>query len=128
VVINLCVKETTYKVLFEFEGGVRIYGELSRIYAPITVSRLISSLPLDGRVEASKGWVYFITGIGLRPEKPRFTCEQGWIGYWPLAKAICLFYEKTSLKSPINRIGTIIEMEKPLAEIPSGVRVRLKLI
>lgn len=122
------MKKPACKVLFEFEGGVKVYGELSRIYAPITVSRLVSSLPLDGRVEVLKGWIYFTVEISLRPEKPRFTCEPGWIGYWPLAKAICLFYEKTSLKSPINRIGSIINLDQPLTGVSSGVRVKFRLV
>ncbi|MBS7612121.1 hypothetical protein KEJ27_07975 [Candidatus Bathyarchaeota archaeon] len=115
-------------MLFEFEGGAKVYGELSRIYAPFTVSRLVSSLPLHGRVEVLKGWLYFTVEISLRPEKPRFTCEPGWIGYWPLAKAICLFYEKTSLKSPTNRIGSIINLDQQPTNISSGVRVKCELL
>ncbi|MEM1569164.1 MAG: cyclophilin-like family protein [Candidatus Bathyarchaeia archaeon] len=120
------MKDSTYKVVFEFEGGVKVHGEFSRIYAPITVSRLVSSLPLNGRVEALKGWLYFTVDISLRPEKPKFNCEPRWIGYWPLAKAICLFYEKTSLKSPVNRIGSISDSDFALTRIPSGVRVRIR--
>lgn len=120
------MKDSTCKVVFEFEGGVKVYGELSRIYAPITVSRLVSSLPLDGRVEALKGWLYFTVDVSLRPEKPKFNCEPGWIGYWPLAKAICLFYEKTSLKSSVNRIGSIVDSDRTLTRISSGVRVKIR--
>ncbi len=115
-------------MLFEFEGGAKVYGELSRVYAPLTVSRLVSSLPLDGRVEVLKGWLYFTVEVSLRPEKPRFTCEPRWIGYWPLAKAICLFYEKNNLKSPINRIGSITNPDQPPANISSGVRVKFRLV
>lgn len=122
------MKNSAYRVLFEFEGGIKVYGELSRVYAPFTVSRLVSSLPLNGRVEALKGWLYFTVEVSLRPEKPKFICEPGWIGYWPLAKAICLFYEEISLTSPVNRVGSIINSSRLLADIPSGIRVTIRLV
>jgi len=117
-----------FKVLFEFENGVKVYGELSKIYAPNTVNKLINRLPLDGRVESKDGWLYFIIDHRLSPEKPRRTCESGWIAYWPLGKAICLFYRSVSLSSPVNRIGDLSSGFEVLAEIPSGTRVRVRTV
>jgi len=117
-----------FKVLFEFENGVKVYGELSKIYAPNTVNKLINRLPLDGRVESKDGWLYFIIDHRLSPEKPRRTCEPGWIAYWPLGKAICLFYRSVRLSSPVNRIGDLSSGFEVLAEIPSGTRVRVRTV
>lgn len=117
-----------FKVSFEFENGLKVYGSLSKIYAPATVGRLLNRLPLDGRVESRDGWLYFIIDSSLSPEKPRRTCMPGWIAYWPLGKAICLFYKKVSLSSPVNRIGDLSGSLERLAEIQSGIRVRVKRV
>lgn len=116
------------KVVFEFENGLKIYGELSRIYAPSTVNRMIRSLPLDGRVQALNGWIYFTIDLTLKPEKPRRTCEPGWIAYWPLSKAVCLFYRRVSLGSPVNRMGNLLMGFNSLSHVASGVRVRFKAV
>lgn len=117
-----------FKVLFEFENGLKIYGSLSKIYAPNTVNKLLNQLPLDGRVESRDGWLYFIIDASLSPEKPRRTCKPGWIAYWPLGKAICLFYKAVNLSSTVNRIGDLLDNFERLAEVRSGTRVRVKRV
>lgn len=112
--------------MFEFENGLKIYGSLSKIYAPNTINQILNQLPLDGRVESQDGWLYFLVNSRVGPEKPRRTCEPGWIAYWPLGKAICLFYKTVNMSSPVNRIGDLSEDFEKLAEIRSGTRVRVK--
>ena len=67
-------------------------GELVRFYAPLTVERLMSRLPLEGRAHPIRGGYSFIVDIKRGEEKSVREVEAGTIAYWPMGNSICIFH------------------------------------
>jgi hypothetical protein len=49
----------------------------------------------------------FLIDIQVKPERPTFDVQPGDIAYWPMSKAICVFWEKIKPYSEVNIIGKI---------------------
>lgn len=103
-------------------------GELVRFQAPLTVGRLLSKLPLEGRAHPIRGGHSFIVGIKRGEEKSVREVEAGTIAYWPMGDAVCIFYGATSTISPVNRIGRVTENPELIRRITSGARIRIERI
>jgi len=94
-------------IKIELKGIGVAEGELKRFLAPLTVGKILDSLPLSGRISRWKEEVYFEVPVKVGPEKPRSKVEPGAIAYWPMGSAICIFYGESQPYSPVNLIGTV---------------------
>lgn len=103
-------------------------GELVRIYAPLTVEKLLNRLPLEGRAHPTRGGFSFIVGIKRGEEKSVREVEAGTIAYWPMSDSVCIFYSTTSTISPVNRVGKVTENLELMARVASGARIRFECI
>ncbi len=103
-------------------------GELVRFYAPLTVEKLLSRLPLEGRVHPTRGGWAFMVGIKRGEEKSVREVEAGTIAYWPMGDAVCIFHSATSTISPVNRIGRVTENLELVRRITSGAKVNIERI
>jgi hypothetical protein len=101
-------------------------GELVRFQAPRTVDALLRKMPLEGRAALLNGGVYFTVPLQMGLEKQVKAVSSGTIAFWPLASALCFFYDAASTYSPVNvvghatvtdvvrgiQVGTILRVEK----------------
>lgn len=115
-----------FNVKIEVKGFGEASGELIRFLAPRTVDKIISTLPLEGKVSLWKDEVYFITPIKMGSEKEKSNVESGIIAYWPMGGAICIFYGKSQPYSPVNVVGKVTENLELFKSVKSGSTITVK--
>jgi len=103
-------------------------GELTRFLSPRTVDALVRRLPLEGRAALLNGGVYFPVPLDLGMEKAKRIAERGTLAYWPMGRAICIFYDKTKPYSPINHIGKVKENLGMFRQVKAGTKITIKRI
>lgn len=111
-------------IKIKIEGVGETEGELIRIYAPLTVDKLLRMLPIEGRAHPIRGGVSLIIGIKRGEEKSVKKVEAGTISYWPRGDAVCLYHESVSVYSPVNRIGRMNNIDL-IKNIKSGTSIRI---
>ncbi len=82
-------------------GNLAVDGELND--TP-TARRIANALPMDAPFSLWGDEIYFSTDVASRlDEGAKEFVEAGDLGYWPTAKAFCIFYGPT----PISEAGEI---------------------
>lgn len=97
----------------------------ARLNESPVAQRLFRLLPIIKNVNAWQEEVYIRETLGVEDEKLTKKVSQGTLAYWPLGKAICVFYGDTQPINPVNVIG---EVEKPecFREVKYGDLIRLE--
>ncbi|GAI95441.1 unnamed protein product, partial [marine sediment metagenome] len=103
--IKKSISRKPIKILIEGLGEAE--GELIRFLAPRTVSAIIHKLPLGGRAAILNKKIYFQTNIRIGKEKSKRNVSSGTIAYWPMANALCIFYEDSISYGPVNIVGQV---------------------
>jgi len=97
-----------YPVKFTIEQLGEAEGDLYRVKAPLSVENIWYNLPMSGRAQIyEKSEAYFLIDVQVKSEHPTFEVEAGDIAYWPMGKAICIFWDKVRPYSEVNIIGKI---------------------
>lgn len=110
------------------EGLGEAKGELIRFLAPRTVDGLTRKLPVEGRAALWKNEVYFEVPLHLGEEKAKRTAKKGTIGYWPMGRAVCIFYDETRPYSSVNYIGKVTENLEMFRQAKSGTKIAMEKI
>ncbi len=100
-------------------------GELARHLAPRTIGAIANKLPIEGRVALWKEEIYFEIPVEMGDEKAKPEVEKGTIAYWPLGKALCVFYGESQPYSPVNILGKITINLEIFADMKSGTRIKV---
>ncbi|MCK4223431.1 hypothetical protein KAX01_03950 [Candidatus Bathyarchaeota archaeon] len=119
---------TRISIRFTIENIGVAEGELVRHLAPRTVDALTKKLPFEGRIALWKEEVYFEIPVTMGDEKAKPEVEKGTIAYWPLGKALCVFYGESQPYSPVNIVGEVTENLQVFAEAKSGTRVKVEKV
>jgi len=119
---------TRISIRFTIENVGVAEGELVRHLAPRTVDALTKKLPFEGRIDLWKEEVYFEIPVTMGDEKAKPEVEKGTIAYWPLGKALCVFYGESQPYSPVNIVGEVTENLQVFAEAKSGTRVKVEKV
>lgn len=119
---------TRISIRFTIENVGVAEGELVRHLAPRTVDALTKKLPFEGRIALWKEEVYFEIPVTMGDEKAKPEVEKGTIAYWPLGKALCVFYGESQPYSPVNIVGEVTENLQFFAEAKSGTRVKVEKV
>ena len=114
------------QIKFIIENIGEAEGELVRHLAPRTVDAITKTLPIEGRAALWKEEVYFEIPVTMGDEKAKPEVEKGTIAYWPMGRALCIFYDESQPYSPVNIIGKIIENLEIFASIKSGTRIKVE--
>ncbi len=115
-------------VKFVIEGVGEAEGELVRYLAPRTVEALAKELPIEGRAALWKEEVYFEIPVRMGEEKAEPKVEKGTIAYWPMGKALCVFYGESQPYSPVNIVGKVTKNLKIFEQVESGTKIRVEKI
>lgn len=67
--------------------------------SPVT-DAIYRALPLEAEFSVWGDEIYFDTGVTVTPGPTRETVASGDVGYWPLGRALCLFYGPTPISGP----------------------------
>jgi len=54
--------------------------------------------------------------------------EKGAIAYWPMGKALCIFYAESQPYSPVNVIGKMTKNLGIFENVKSGAKIRVETI
>ena len=101
-------KMEVYPVKFTIEGIGEAEGEFYRVKAPHSVEDVYYALPVSGRARIyENAELYFLIDIQVKAEHPTFDVTEGDIAYWPMGKAICVFWDKVKPYSEVNIMGKI---------------------
>ncbi len=115
-------------VRFMIEEGGEAEGELIRYLAPRTVDALVKELPIEGRAALWKEEIYFEIPVKMGEEKAEPMVEKGAIAYWPMGKALCVFYGKSQPYSPVNVVGKVTKNLELFERVKSGTKIRVEKI
>lgn len=125
-----------YRIVVEIPKLRNIDLELDDSNSPNTVKSFVQSLPFTVETNLWGDEIYTSESpIDVREENAKSPVDLFDVAFWPIGKAICLFYgptpigEKNEIKpySPVNIIGKIINPEKRiLSELKDGTKVTFK--
>lgn len=112
-------------VKFIIENVGEAEGELIRHLAPRTVDAIIKGLPVEGRAALWKEEVYFEIPVTVGEEKAKPTVKKGDVTYWPMGKALCIFFGDSQPYSPVNTVGRIMNSLELFTRVKSGAVIRV---
>ncbi|MEM1586454.1 MAG: cyclophilin-like fold protein [Candidatus Bathyarchaeia archaeon] len=114
------------KIIVEGLGEAR--GVLIRVLSPRTVDSIVRLLPLEGRAAIWQSGVYFEIPLKMGVEKPRGSVKRGDITYWPLGRALCIFFKDMRPHGQVNLIGQVTENINLFSMVRSGTKIRVEKI
>jgi len=120
---NSSVSRIPIKLIIENMGEAE--GELIRHMAPRTVDSILKKLPVEGRAALWKEEVYFEIPIAAGAEKAKPRVKKGDLAYWPMGKALCIFYGDSQPYSPVNIIGQVKQNLELLSKVKSGTIIKV---
>lgn len=119
---------TRIAIKFHVEELGEVKAEFVRHLAPRTVDAITKKLPIEGRAALWKEEVYFEIPVTMGDEKAKPKVEKGAIAYWPMGKALCIFFGDSQPYSPVNVIGGVSENLDRFSKVKSGTRIRVERI
>lgn len=121
------------KIFFQF-GPITIEGVLND--SP-TAKNIWENLPMESVVNLWGNEIYFEIPVASNLDDDATTdIQMGHIGYWPMAKAMCIFFGPTPLSkgqeivpaSPVNLVGNIIGDPEILKQVEEREIVKINRI
>jgi len=103
-------------------------GELIRHMAPRTVDAILKKLPVEGRAALWKEEIYFEIPVAAGAEKAKPTVKKGNMAYWPMGKALCIFYGNSQPYSAVNIVGQIMKNLDLFSKVKSGAVIKMMRI
>ena len=83
---------------------------------------------MEGRAALLKGGVYFHVPLNLGMEKAKRIAEKGTLAYWPMGRALCIFYDDARPYSPVNYVGKIKENLEVFRRVKTGTKITVEKI
>ncbi|MGC9468623.1 MAG: cyclophilin-like fold protein [Anaerolineae bacterium] len=99
-----------------------------------TAQRIWDALPLQGTVNTWGDEIYFEIPVEVdQAPDARAEVEVGTLGYWPVGKALCIFFGPTPASSgskpraysPVNIIGEMRDDATELRSVEHGAQIRV---
>ena len=125
-----------YKILIQTPKIDDIILELDDQYSPTTVRSFVDKLPFTVKLNVWGEELYTsVSPIYVSEENSKSVVSLNDVAYWPLGKAICLFYGPTPISnkgeiipaSPVNIIGKIVAADKTILKKIEGTNVTFRL-
>ncbi|MDG6909326.1 MAG: hypothetical protein JRN08_03060 [Nitrososphaerota archaeon] len=116
--------ECTAMVNGKGEGSISLFRHL----APLTVSALLRTLPIDSRVSLQTGMVCLFTQLRVGVEKPRTQFARGDVAFLPSGSLVCVFLGSARSDRPLNPVGKVEKGLELFDAIRPGDVVSLKIV
>jgi hypothetical protein len=115
-------------IIIEVVGNGKVKCELVRHLSPLTVSNILHSIPIIGRLHyLGTKLVYFETGLNMGAEKQRAVFSKGDIGYMTSNGSLCIVLQDLS-GIMMNPVGRVLDDLSPLITLPAGQTLSIKRI
>ena len=125
--------EGEHKILISGDS----FGELEALLVdknPKTAQAIMDALPFEGLANVWGEEIYFTIPVNADEEKGQQDMEVGDIAYWPVGKAMCIFFgptpisesEKPKAYSPVNLFARIIGDAKVFRKIKDGEIIQVR--
>jgi hypothetical protein len=112
------------------------FGELKAVILdknPKTTQAVLDALPFEGTAKVWGEEIYFTIPVDSEEEKGQQDMEEGDIAYWPVGKAMCIFFgptpvsesEKPKAYSPVNLFSRVIGDAEVLKRVKDGEAIRV---
>ena len=89
-------------------SDIRIEGELIRFLSPLTVKRIVNTLPISQLINNFQNkFLYLKLDLGIGVEKPLNKFKKGDIAFSPISNSICIFIEDYNQNQQFSHIGYI---------------------
>ena len=112
-------------IKFIIENIGEVEGELVRHLAPRTVDAIFRKLPIEGRAALWKEEIYFEVPVTIGEEKAKPTVKMGDLAYWPMGKALCIFYGVSQPYSAVNIVGHVTKNLELFRQVKSGAVIQV---
>jgi uncharacterized protein len=97
------------RLMVELVNKGNIDCEMIRHLAPVTVNKIVKSLPIQDRTHRFKDqFVYIQTGLEIGAEKPKTHFKSGDVGFMASNGALCFFLQDSTV-SPMSHVGILKE-------------------
>jgi len=112
-------------VKFLIENTGEAQGELIRHLSPRTADAILRKLPIEGRAALWKQEIYFEIPVAAGEEKAKPTVKKGDLAYWPMGKALCIFYGESQPYSAVNMVGQVTKNLELFSTVKSGAVIKV---
>jgi hypothetical protein len=113
------------------------FGELEAVIVdknPKTAQAVMDALPFEGTANVWGDEIYFTIPVDSGEEEGQQDMEVGDIAYWPVGKAMCIFFgptpvsesEKPRAYSPVNLFARVVGDAVVLKRVKDGEAIRVK--
>jgi uncharacterized protein len=98
---------------------------LYRHMAPVTVTALLSELPIASRATVSPGMITLMTGIKTGVEKQRMEFSKGDVAFFAATGSVCIFLKNVKSERPLNPVGRVEQGLEVLEKASAGDVVQI---
>ncbi|RLE64333.1 MAG: hypothetical protein DRJ38_05730 [Thermoprotei archaeon] len=95
-------------------------GYLRRSIAPLTITKIIDNMPIQGRIFFLGNIAYVILDKTFPPENSVRELKEGDIFYWPLGKGFGIALKTHIFRYKVNLLGKITEGLERIAQLKKG--------
>lgn len=114
------------------------FGELEAVILdknPKTAQAVLDALPFEGTANVWGEEIYYTIPVDSDEESGQQDMEVGDIAYWPVGKAMCIFFgptpvsesEKPKAYSPVNLFARVVGDAKVFRKIKGGEIIQVRL-
>jgi hypothetical protein len=101
------------QLVLEIKGRSKISCALKRHLSPLTVGKIMRSLPLEGHAHMlGKNIAYFETMVDSGIERPKTEFKKGDVAFMSSTGSICFFIEDSKPGKPMTPIGKLDDIEE----------------
>jgi len=110
-------------------GRGEVVGRLFKHLSPVTLTKLIRAVPLDGHVNMfERNFAYILTNVVTGEEKSRKEFKKGEIAFMPAGCMVCFFLRDTKSYKPMNPLGQVTEGLPVLEALRRGDTIEIRSI
>jgi hypothetical protein len=110
-------------------GKGEILGRVYKHLSPVTITKLMRAVPLDGHVNMfEKNFAYILTNVVTGEEKSRKEFKKGEIAFMPAGCMVCFFLADTKSYKPMNPLGQITQGMPVLEALRRGDTIQIDSI
>jgi len=117
------------EMLARVPGKGTFVGNLFKHLSPVTITKILRELPINGRVNFyQRDFAYILTNVITGEEKSRKEFQKGQIAFLPSGSSICFFLQDIRSYKPMNPLGEITQGMEILESLKRGDSIEIEKI